>query len=126
MQRLLIFLLIFLLPMQVFAGMSEFQANTQANVVAMLAYAVQQDDHQELKQATPACKADSADSADSDCSSQDSAVDDIEMHVDLGDETVPAVPLVFAAAAMASTPAPSNDKARQPPFLPPAGPPPRA
>ncbi|WP_255365103.1 hypothetical protein [Collimonas sp. OK242] len=106
--------------------MSEFQANTQANVVATLAYAVQQDDHQELKQATPACKADSADSADSDCSSQDSAVDDIEMHVDLGDETVPAVPLVFAAAAMASTPAPSNDKARQPPFLPPAGPPPRA
>lgn len=120
MRRLLILLLMFLLPMQVFAGMTEFKANTQANVVATLAYAVPQDDCQDVHQLTPAC------SADSDCNSQDSAVDDIEMHVDLGDETVPAFPLIFAAAAIASTPALSNDKARQPPFLPPAGPPPRA
>lgn len=120
MRRLLILLLMFLLPMQVFAGMTEFKANPQANVVATLAYAVQQDDHQDARKGAPVCK------ADIDCSSQDSVVDDIEMHVDLGDETVPAFPLIFAAAAIASTPALSNDKARQPPFLPPVGPPPRA
>jgi len=120
MRRLLILLLMFLLPMQVFAGMTEFKANPQANVVATLVYAVQQDDHQDARQDAPASK------TDGDCNSQDSTVDDIEMHVDLGDETVPAFPLVFAAAAIASTPALSNDKARQPPFLPPAGPPPRA
>jgi hypothetical protein len=119
MQRLLILLLMFLLPMQVFAGMPE----SRANVVATLVYAVQQDDRQEVNPHMPACK---TGGTDSDCSSQDSAVDDIEMHVDLGDETVPAFPLIFAAAAIASTPALSNDKARQPPFLPPAGPPPRA
>ena len=116
MRRLLILLLMFLLPMQVFAGMTE----SHANVVATLSYAVQQDDHQDARKGVPAC------TADIDCSSQDSVVDDIEMHVDLGDETVPAFPLIFAAAAIASTPALSNDKARQPPFLPPAGPPPRA
>ena len=110
MRRLLILLLMFLLPMQVFAGMTESQANTVATL------AVQQ----EILQDAPACKADSA------CDSEDIALDDIEMHVDLGDETVPAFPLVFAAAAIASTPALSNDKALRPPFLPPAGPPPRA
>lgn len=116
MQRLLILLLMFLLPVQVFAGMTE----SQANVVTTLVYAVEQDIQQEAQKTTPACK------ADGDCSSPDSAVDDIEMHVDLGDETAPAFPLLFAAAAIVSTPALSNDKARQPPFLPPAGPPPRA
>ncbi|WP_304359722.1 hypothetical protein [Collimonas fungivorans] len=91
---------------------------SQANTVATLA--VQQEILQDALQDAPACKADSA------CDSEDIALDDIEMHVDLGDETVPAFPLVFAAAAIASTPALSNDKALQPPFLPPAGPPPRA
>lgn len=57
---------------------------------------------------------------------ENGAADEIEMHVDLGDETVPAFPFIFAATAIAATPALSNDKARQPPFLPPAGPPPRA
>lgn len=114
MRRLLILLLMFLLPMQVFAGMTESQANTVATL------AVQQEILQEVLQDASAC------TAGDDCSSQDSVVDDIEMHVDLGDETVPAFPLVFAAAAIASTPALSNDKALQPPFLPPAGPPPRA
>jgi hypothetical protein len=110
MQRLLILLLIFFLPMQVFAGMPEFQADAMAT----LAYTAQQDE--------PAsrCK------AGGDCGSQGSAVDEIEMHVELGDETVPAFPLIFAVAAIASTPALSNDKVRRPPFLPPAGPPPRA
>ncbi|WP_211462855.1 hypothetical protein [Collimonas silvisoli] len=120
MQRLLILLLMFLLPMQVFAGIAESQTNLQTNLqahdVATLAYAAQQ----EVQQTEPVCK------ADADCTSQDAAVDDVEMHVDLGDETAPAFPFVFAAAAIASTPALSNDKARQPPFLPPAGPPPRA
>jgi hypothetical protein len=112
MQRLLILLLMFLLPMQVFAGMSE----SQANAAAVASLAVQQDALQDA----PAC------TAGGDCDPEDVAVDDIEMHVDLGDETVPAFPLVFAAAAIVSTPALSNDKALQPPFLPPAGPPPRA
>lgn len=120
MRRLLILLLMFLLPMQVFAGVSEFKANARANDVATLTYAVQHGERQEVSQPAPTC------GADSDSSSPDSLVDDIEMHVDLGDETVPAFPLIFAAAAIASTPALSNDKARQPPFLPPAGPPPRA
>ncbi|WP_148264903.1 hypothetical protein [Collimonas fungivorans] len=114
MRRLLILLLMFLLPMQVFAGMTESQANTVATL------AVQQEILHDGLQDAPACRVDSA------CDSEDIAVDDIEMHVDLGDETVPAFPLVFAAAAIASTPALSNDKALQPPFLPPAGPPPRA
>lgn len=96
--------------MQVFAGIPE----SRADVAATLAYAVQQDE------SASRCN------ASDDDSSQDSAADDIEMHVDLGDETVPAFPFVFAATAIASSPALSNDKARQPPFLPPAGPPPRA
>ena len=116
MRRLLILLLMFLLPMQVFAGMAE----SQANEVAMLTCLAQNEVQPEIQQNAAACK------ADADCTSQDSAVDDVEMHVDLGDETVPAFPFVFAAAAIASTPALSNDKARQPPFLPPVGPPPRA
>ncbi|HWW05654.1 hypothetical protein [Collimonas sp.] len=86
----------------------------------MLTCLAQNEVQPEIQQNAPACK------ADADCTSQDSAVDDVEMHVDLGDETVPAFPFVFAAAAIASTPALSNDKARQPPFLPPVGPPPRA
>ncbi|AMP01677.1 hypothetical protein CAter10_4250 [Collimonas arenae] len=110
MQRLLILLLICLLPMQVFAG----TAASQADVVATLAFSAQQ--HESATQCSIA----------DDCSSQDTLVDDLEMHVDLGDETVPAFPFVFAAATIAAAPALSNDKARQPPFLPPAGPPPRA
>jgi hypothetical protein len=120
MRRLLILLLMFLLPMQVFAGMAASLADSQANEVAMLTCLAQNEVQPEIQQNAPACK------ADADCTSQDSAVDDVEMHVDLGDETVPAFPFVFAAAAIASTPALSNDKARQPPFLPPVGPPPRA
>jgi hypothetical protein len=113
MQRLLILLLVFLLPMQVFAGIAE----SKADAMATLAYTVQLDD------ATAQCNlVDSRDAQDE----QDSLADDIEMHVDLGDDTVPAFPFIFAATAIASNPALSNDKARQPPFLPPAGPPPRA
>jgi hypothetical protein len=117
MQRLLILLLIFLLPMQVFAGIAESTANAQAPVMTALAYTVQQDD--------PTAQCNIADSRDLQ-GSEDNTADDIEMHVDLGDETVPAFPFIFAATAIASVPALSNDKARQPPFLPPAGPPPRA
>jgi hypothetical protein len=120
MQRLLILLLMFLLPLQVFAGIAESRTDFQANEVATMTYLDQNEFQPEIQQNAPACK------ADADCTSQDAAVDDVEMHVDLGDETVPAFPFIFAAAAIASTPALSNDKALQPPFLPPAGPPPRA
>lgn len=113
MQRLLILLLVFLLPMQVFAGIAE----SKADAMATLAYTVQLDDA-----AVQYSAADSRDAQDN----QDNAADEIEMHVDLGDDTVPAFPFIFAATAIASSPALSNDKARQPPFLPPAGPPPRA
>lgn len=110
MQRLLILLLIFLLPMQVFAGMPE----SQIDIVATLVYVAQQDEPT------------SRHSASTNGCSQDAVADEIEMHIDLGDETAPAFPFVFAAEAIASIPALSNDKARQPPFLPPVGPPPRA
>lgn len=116
MQRLLILLLVFLLPMQVFAGIVE----SKAEAMATLAYTVQ------LDAATAQCQlADSQDRQDAQ-DNQDNLADDIEMHVDLGDDTVPAFPFIFAATAIADSPALSNDKARQPPFLPPAGPPPRA
>ena len=119
MQRLLILLLVFLLPMQVFAGIAE----SKADAMATQAYTVQLDD------AAAQCQlADSQDRQDAQDAqdNQDSLADDIEMHVDLGDDTVPAFPFIFAATAIADSPALSNDKARQPPFLPPAGPPPRA
>jgi hypothetical protein len=113
MQRLLILLLICFLPMQVFAGVPAASAETKASL-AFSAHSEQQ--HELLVQCSIA----------DDCGAPDTLVDDIEMHVDLGDETVPAFPFVFAAASLAGPPALSNDKACQPPFLPPAGPPPRA
>lgn len=83
--------------------------------MATLAYTTQQDD--------VATQCDASGGLQDD---ENNLADDIEMHVDLGDETVPAFPFLFAATAIAASPALSNDKARQPPFLPPVGPPPRA
>jgi len=120
MHRLLILLLIFLLPMQVFAGMPESTENAQTNfqvhVMTTPSYTIQQNES--------AAQCSAADSQDFQ-GSEDNTVDEIEMHVDLGDETVPAFRFIFAATAIASIHALSNDKARQPPFLPPSGPPPK-
>ena len=111
MQRFLILLLICFLPMQVLAGMPAASAETMATL-AFSTHSEQQ--HELLAQCSIA----------DDCGAPDTLVDDIEMHVDLGDETVPAFPFVFAAASLAAAPALSNDKARQQPFLSPAAPPP--
>ncbi|MFC5476390.1 hypothetical protein [Paraherbaspirillum soli] len=112
MQRFLILLLIFLLPMQVFAGTLESQAEKRSMPVQ-----TQQGFAGQLQMAADSGAA---------CDADDEVADASDMQLDLGDDFVPAIPFLFASDSIASTLAPSSDRARQPPFLPLVAPPPRA
>ena len=136
MKRLFALLLICLLPMQVFAGMLTYKTGIDS---AALELQVQQQQMLEAQlemqrrlaevagaglmaaddQALPADQAD----CDDDTSYADS--EDFSNHAGVGDETVLNPTLAFIVDSATLAPALRSDDARQPPFLPPAGRPPR-
>lgn len=142
MKRLFALLLVCLLPMQVFAGMLTYR--TAVDTVALLeqvavAAALQAPAAAAQADADQALLAD-ADSNDNsgNIDSVDNSVDnsdddngayadseDFSNHVGVGDEPVLNTVLAFVADSATLAPALRSDAASQPPFLPPAGRPPR-
>ena len=106
-------ILMFLLPLQVFAGgLSTYIAATPE------AHSTQASHQQFLAVADP--------TAPDDCCLFGDDTIDLSAHADHGDETVPARGFNFTSELASSSPAHSNDSAREPPFLPLIAPPPRA
>jgi hypothetical protein len=137
MKRLFAILLICLLPVQVFAGMLTYK--TAVDSVALEQQVQQQEQLRqalELAAATGSdANADSVDAAaqqqaladandgDDDLSYADT--EDFSSHAGVGDETVLNPAMVFVSDSATLAPALRSDDARQPPFLPLAGRPPR-
>jgi hypothetical protein len=126
MKRLLAFLLICLLPMQVFAGLLTYR--TAVDAVALQAQ------FDQLTQSAALLAADDvapaltlvADDTDIDDDSSDFAdSDDFSTHAGVGDEPVLHSAQVFVFDSATLAPSLHSDAASQPPFLPPAGRPPR-
>ena len=113
MKRLLVLFLICLLPMQVFAGMVTYRAVLTQQLQPPAVVAVQ------------AGHADDSDSGDhvGDVANADS--EDFSYHAGLGDEPVLYAAVLFVTEASSLAQVLSSDAASQPPFLPPAGRPPR-
>lgn len=123
MKRLFVLLLICLLPMQVFAGML---TSKTAIDVAALELQVQQQLQAEAVAAAHAQQSlpdEQSDSDDDGASYADS--EDFSSHAGVGDETVLNPALAFVSDSATLAPALSSDAASKPPFLPPAGRPPR-
>lgn len=136
MKRLFAILLICLLPVQVFAGMLTYK--TAIDSVALEQQVQQQE---QLRQAFELAAAagslvnadDAADKAaqaladandgDDDLSYADT--EDFSSHAGVGDETVLNPAMAFVSDSATLAPALRSDDARQPPFLPLAGRPPR-
>jgi len=125
MKRLLAFLLICLLPMQVFAGLLTYR--TAVDTVALQAQ------FDQLAQSATLLAADdvapaltlAADDTDVDDSSDFADSDDFSTHAGVGDEPVLPSAQVFVCDSATLAPSLHSDAASQPPFLPPAGRPPR-
>lgn len=134
MKRLFALLLICLLPMQVFAGMLTYKTAIDS---AALELQVQQEQQRQLLQLlaepsgadqTQAAADDQqalADQADRDDDNAYADNEDFSNHAGVGDETVLNPALVFLVDSATLAPTLHSDDARQPPFLPPAGRPPR-
>lgn len=137
MKRLFAILLICLLPVQVFAGMLTYKTAVDS---AALEQQVQQQEQlrQALELAATAGSDANADIAD-DAAQQQALADaadgdddlsyadteDFSSHAGVGDETVLNPAMAFVADSATLAPALRSDDARQPPFLPLAGRPPR-
>jgi hypothetical protein len=135
MKRLFAILLICLLPVQVFAGMltyktaidsvaleQQVQQQEQLRQALELAAAAGGDVHADDAVARQQALADSAD-GDDDLSYADT--EDFSSHAGVGDETVLNPAMAFVSDSATLAPALRSDDARQPPFLPLAGRPPR-
>lgn len=139
MHRLLALLLIFLLPLQVFAGM----ANDRLEYHAEEFHAAQHQSTQSTQSAqsttvgaderiaAPMALLDDAagqstGTEDSPDSSYDDLAEDLANHATFGDETVPSGFLIFALHTPAFISSLHNDAASIPPYLPPAARPPQA
>ncbi|WP_034295428.1 hypothetical protein [Herbaspirillum sp. RV1423] len=134
MTRLFALLLICLLPVQVFAGMLTYKTGIDS---AALELQVQQAQQQQLQQllaevagtdaATAAADEQQTlpDQADRDDDTSYADSEDFSNHAGVGDETVLNPALVFVVDSATLAPALRSDAASQPPFLPPAGRPPR-
>ncbi|WP_016832219.1 hypothetical protein [Herbaspirillum lusitanum] len=136
MKRLFAILLICLLPVQVFAGMLTYK--TAIDSVALEQQVQQQE---QLRQALELAAAAGSDvSAAADKAAQEQALadatdgdddlsyadtEDFSSHAGVGDETVLNPALAFVSDSATLAPALRSDDARQPPFLPLAGRPPR-
>jgi len=115
MKRLLVLLLICLLPMQVFAGMVTFKVATasQTRLGTMPGVDVASADDKGDQHVL-------GDNADAGADN-----DDFSNHATIGDEPVMHLAQLFVVDAATLAPALRSDAACQPPFLPPAGRPPR-
>jgi len=135
MKRLFAILLICLLPVQVFAGMLTYK--TAIDSVALEQQVQQQE---QLRQALEFATAAGSDvSVDDDAAQQQATADaangdddlsyadteDFSSHAGVGDETVLNPAMAFVSDSATLAPALRSDDARQPPFLPLAGRPPR-
>ncbi|MCW5297575.1 hypothetical protein DXT88_05240 [Herbaspirillum lusitanum] len=139
MKRLFAILLICLLPVQVFAGMLTYK--TAIDSVALEQQVQQQEQlRQALELAAAAGNDVGADDAAADKAAQEQALadatdgdddlsyadtEDFSSHAGVGDETVLNPALAFVSDSATLAPALRSDDARQPPFLPLAGRPPR-
>ena len=138
MKRLFAILLICLLPVQVFAGMLTYK--TAIDSVALEQQVQQQEQlRQALELAATAgtdvnaddaaaqqqALADSTDSTDGDDDLSYADTEDFSSHAGVGDETVLNPAMAFVSDSATLAPALRSDDARQPPFLPLAGRPPR-
>ncbi len=130
MKRLFALLLICLLPMQVFAGLLTYRTAVdtvalQAQFDQLLHSAVQHASNDASLASVPAVAGD-VDVADIDDDSSDFAdSEDFSTHAGVGDEPVLHSAQVFVFDSATLAPALRSDSASQPPFLPPAGRPPR-
>jgi len=138
MKRLFAILLICLLPVQVFAGMLTYK--TAIDSVALEQQVQQQEQLRQALELAAAAGSDvSADDA-ADKAAQEQALadatdgdddlsyadtEDFSSHAGVGDETVLNPALAFVSDSATLAPALRSDDARQPPFLPLAGRPPR-
>lgn len=139
MKRLFAILLICLLPVQVFAGMLTYK--TAVDSVALEQQVQQQEQlRQALELAVAAGNDVGADDAAADKAAKEQALidatdgdddlsyadtEDFSSHAGVGDETVLNPALAFVSDSATLAPALRSDDARQPPFLPLAGRPPR-
>jgi len=134
MKRLFAILLICLLPVQVFAGMLTYK--TAIDSVALEQQVQQQEQLRQALELAAAAGGDVnaddavarqqalADSADGDDLSY-ADTEDFSSHAGVGDETVLNPAMAFVSDSATLAPALRSDDARQPPFLPLAGRPPR-
>ncbi|ASU40386.1 hypothetical protein hmeg3_20200 [Herbaspirillum sp. meg3] len=141
MKRLFALLLICLLPMQVFAGMLTYKTGIDS---AALEFQVQQQQMLEMQRlltevagagqtaaddqqilAGQSDQIDQTSQADRDDDTSYADSEDFSNHAGVGDETVLNPTLAFIVDSATLAPALRSDDARQPPFLPPAGRPPR-
>lgn len=136
MKRLFALLLICLLPMQVFAGMLTYKtgidsAALELQVQQQKMLEAQRELQAQLLETTGAGQAEAddlqalADQSDRDDDTSYADSEDFSNHAGIGDETVLNPALAFIVDSASLAPALRSDDARQPPFLPPAGRPPR-
>ncbi|RFB70693.1 MULTISPECIES: hypothetical protein [unclassified Herbaspirillum] len=135
MKRLFAILLICLLPVQVFAGMLTYK--TAIDSVALEQQVQQQEQLRQALELAAASGADVnaddavaqqqalADSTDGDDDLSYADTEDFSSHAGVGDETVLNPAMAFVSDSATLAPALRSDDARQPPFLPLAGRPPR-
>jgi hypothetical protein len=135
MKRLFAILLICLLPVQVFAGMLTYK--TAIDSVALEQQVQQQEQLRQALELAAAAGGDVnaddavarqqalADSADGDDDLSYADTEDFSSHAGVGDETVLNPAMAFVSDSATLAPALRSDDARQPPFLPLAGRPPR-
>jgi len=136
MKPLFALLLICLLPMQVFAGMLTYKTGIDSAALELQVQQQQMLEAQlemqrqlaEVAGASPITADDQAlpaDQADRDDDTSYADSEDFSNHAGVGDETVLNPTLAFIVDSATLAPALRSDDARQPPFLPPAGRPPR-
>jgi hypothetical protein len=140
MKRLFAILLICLLPVQVFAGMLTYK--TAIDSVALEQQVQQQEQLRQALELAAAARSDAnadiaaaddaaaqqqalADSSDGDDDLSYADTEDFSSHAGMGDETVLNPAMAFVSDSATLAPALRSDDARQPPFLPLAGRPPR-
>ena len=114
MQKFLILLLVYLLPLQGFADRQVLQSEAQmAQYVTPVLELIELIDQNTMLE-----------KSSTGTHHQDEETEGSTIHADFIDEHLPVFTLVFSITPSSLIHILDNDKARQPPFLPPAAPPP--
>ena len=130
MKRLLVLFLICVLPLQVIAGMGSLRTAKMSQVQQMQQMQHVDSDREQLAQDTSEQRRQSQQQGPQDDGSSVADLtnvdgEDFSHHASIGDEPLLAMAVMFAAESSRLAPALRSDPAIQPPFLPPAGRPPR-